>query len=66
MRWLFWILLFTLPMLGVAFVASVGLRLWRKAKAAFREVGVLTDRVAQMSDDTRVVTLSRPGRPARD
>jgi hypothetical protein len=63
--WLFWLLLFALPLLGVAFVAFVGLGLWRKAMAAFREVEALSDGLARMSDDTRGVTLSRPGRHAR-
>ena len=65
MHWLFWFLFFTLPLLGVAFVAFVGLRLWRKARAALREVGALTDRLSQISDDTRGVTHPRPARRVR-
>ena len=46
MIWLFWFLVFTIPLLGVVVVAVVGLRLWRQAKAASREVGTLTERLA--------------------
>ena len=48
MIWLFWFLVFTIPLLGVALVAVVALRLWRHAKAAFREVGTLTERIADV------------------
>jgi biopolymer transport protein ExbB/TolQ len=66
MAWWAWLIIWTVLVLGfLGMLAGLGYRLYKKARAALRELDTLTRRVSALAENTETLSSERTARTER-